>query len=99
LNYYTEYGSSATEEKLKLFLKTCLMRIGDRESVYRLTKLYTFNKTFQSYYVGNNSEIPKNVIRAIITDPKLITNRGLISILFAQLLEEYCQHNEIINQR
>jgi glycosyltransferase involved in cell wall biosynthesis len=81
LNFYLEFGADESQNKIDL-LKPFLIQLGGQESAQRLMKLYTFNQAFHSYYAREYSVVPRKVIKAFITDPKVLTNRGLLSILF-----------------
>lgn len=80
LSYEAEFGTEATEKVIHRLLPY-LNRIDKRKSAHFLKGWYSVNRAFQSFRNGEYKTVPKNVLQAVITDPKYLTNRGVLSIL------------------
>lgn len=85
LDYQIEFGSEASQEILRK-MSPYLEKIGERSQMRWLKGFYSINQAFHSYRVGNYAEVPKEVFQACTNDPKYLTNRGVLSILFRSLV-------------
>ena len=94
LNYETEFGTEAIQNVLQNLIQ-CLKKVGFRNDVKKLKGCYLVNRAFKSYHVGEYNGVPKEVMRAILNDPRYLVNCGVISILihsiFAKMRNNY-QH-------
>jgi len=85
LAYETEFGREAAQDVLgNLF--PYLRRIGSRSEVHWLRGYHSFSHALQNYHAGEYAKVPKEVIRAFAYDPKYLSNRGALSILFHSLI-------------
>lgn len=84
LDYETEFGPEATQDILQN-LSPCLENIGGRSQVRWLNGHYWVNKAFQNYRAGKCTQVPNQVMRALVNDPHYLTNRGVLAILFRSL--------------
>lgn len=85
LNYENVFGSEAAEQVL-LDWSPYLKSVGSENVASHLRGVYFAGRAFRDYRVGKSTTVPKSVIRAILSDPKYLTNRGVISILVRSCL-------------
>jgi hypothetical protein len=81
LDYENEFGFEAAQSVIRN-LSLHLEKIGGKSEMRWLKGHYLINQAFQNYQEGKFSRVPKEVIGAFIYDPKYISNRGVLSILF-----------------
>ena len=79
LNYEEEFGQGSVEDVLEN-LSSSFQEAGYRHSVRMLRGCYAVNKAFQDYRTGKFIKVPGSVIRAIMTDPHYLINRGVMLI-------------------
>jgi glycosyltransferase involved in cell wall biosynthesis len=84
LAYETEFGPEAVQDVLRN-LMSCLAKIGTRSQMRWLKGCYLIGHAFRDYHAGNYTRVPKEVMHAFACDPKYLTNRGALSILFRSL--------------
>jgi hypothetical protein len=85
LLYEHEFGPEAA----KIFLENLspyLDQMGDQQGVRWLKGNYAIGQAFQSYKRGEFRQVPGEVVRAIRSDPRYVSNRGVWSIMFRSLL-------------
>ena len=83
-NYEAEFGSQASQAILRdliLYLKES----GNRRSARELKGCYWINKAFSSYSAGEYRQVPRSVLHGIFLYPKILLNRGALSIMFHSL--------------
>lgn len=81
LAYSREFGAGAAETVMRN-LAPFLDQMGSSNDRRKLRGCYSFNRAINSYQTGKHQEILQQIFQAITNDPKYITNRGLLSILF-----------------
>lgn len=80
LDYEAAFGVDATDKVIHN-LALCLEQIVSQDGVHSLKGNYSLNRVFQSYRNGAYKEVPRKVLQALMTDPKYLVDRGLLSIL------------------
>lgn len=80
VNYEIEFGAEATEGILASF-SPYLLQLGGRAGVRRLNSTYMVNSAFHHYRSGDYRSVRENLIRAILENPKYLTNRGVLAVL------------------
>lgn len=90
LNFEAEFGPDATRDVIKN-LSVHLIRIGGRSLLRRLYGSFLINQAFRSYKVGNYPNTVNTVIKAAAEDPKFLSNRGVLSILFRSIIRAATQ--------
>lgn len=86
LVYEKEFGSVQTEGVLQK-LAPCLRQIGGRAVEGQVRGEYLINKAFSNYSSGRDSKVARLVLKAYFHNPKLLTNRGTLSIMLRSLVE------------
>jgi len=84
LNHDAAFGYEAAQSILR-DVTSHLRTIGTRKSVRWLRGCYYVNRAFQSYYAGEYSQVPRDVIRAILDNPQYLANRGAMAILLRSM--------------
>jgi glycosyltransferase involved in cell wall biosynthesis len=85
LNFEAEFGPDVTRDVIR-DLSIYLERIGGRSLLRRLYGSFFINQAFRSYKVGNYPNTVNTVIKAATEDPKFLSNRGVLSILFRSII-------------
>jgi glycosyltransferase involved in cell wall biosynthesis len=80
LNYEAEFGTQATQDIFHALIPY-LERLSGQRSVRRLNGYYSVNRAFHHYQAGEYSGVLTTILQAIASDPKYLTNRGVLSIL------------------
>ncbi len=80
LDFEAEFGEEAAKKVLQAWIPF-VEKSGGRTSVRRLNGAYAANRAFHDYSQGEFGDIPGTVIRAVASDPRYLTNRGLLSVL------------------
>lgn len=84
LNYEKEFGADATKVVMQN-LARCLEKSAKRADARFLKSSYAAGQAFSRYKAGEYPSVPKNVVQAIASNPRYLTNRGLLSILVRSL--------------
>jgi glycosyltransferase involved in cell wall biosynthesis len=90
LDFEAEFGPDATRDVIRN-LSIFLERIGGRPLLHRLNGSIFINQAFRSYEVGNYPNTVNTVIKAAAEDPKFLSNRGVLSILFRSIIRKATQ--------
>lgn len=85
LDYETEFGTEAAQDILHA-LTTYLQNLGGRASARSLSGSYLVNRAFQHYRTGEYASAKWMAIRAVVSDPKYMVNRGVLAILSRSIL-------------
>jgi len=83
LDYEHECGSDAVS-KVLADLSSYLNRLSTR-SGHRLEGSYLVNRAFEHYRAGEYRKVPGTIVKAVMSDPSCLTNRGVVSILVRSL--------------
>jgi glycosyltransferase involved in cell wall biosynthesis len=84
LSFEIEFGSEAAEKVLQnlvLYLK----KLGSALKMGRFIGGYYINQAFRNYYNNRYSKVSRLVVKALKKDPRLLINRGVLSILLRSL--------------
>ena len=84
IDYENEFGAQATQKVLQ-DLMPHLATVSGWNDARHLKASYSINRAFNHYNLGEYSNVPANVMNAILSDPRYLTNRGVLSILFRSL--------------
>ncbi len=84
LNYSREFGAEAGERVLRR-LEQALASLG-AEEIRRLSAQYYIDRAFVGHRSGQYGHIVQDVVRAVIRKPRLMANRGVVSIFVRALL-------------
>jgi glycosyltransferase involved in cell wall biosynthesis len=90
LDFEAEFGPDATQDVIQS-LSIFLEKIGGRHLLRRLNGSFFINQAFRSYKVGNYPNTVNTVIKAAAEDPKFLSNRGVLSILFRSIIRTATQ--------
>jgi hypothetical protein len=63
-----------------------LEKIGSLSRLRALEGRLFVNRAFRNFYNGEHTKVPGNVIQALANDPKLVMNRGTLSIFVRSIL-------------
>ena len=85
LLYEREFGPEAARMFLQN-LSPYFDQMGDQQSIRTLKGNYAIGQAFQSYKRGEFRQVPGEVVRAIRSDPRYVSNRGVWSIMFRSLV-------------
>ena len=85
ISYEAEFGFDAADKVLRN-LSFHLEQIGDRSQVRWLRGCFLINLAFRNYRAGKHSRVPRDVARALASDPQYLVNRGVLSILFRSIV-------------
>lgn len=85
-----EFGEESAREKMYA-VAPYLEKIGGRASVRQLLGRYAVSWAFQKYHVGEYAQVPRNIVPAVMNDPKYLTNRGVLSIFVRSILSGWIQ--------
>jgi glycosyltransferase involved in cell wall biosynthesis len=84
LDYEAEFGETPTRKLFKTILRH-IEKLGDSESSQQLSGMFTMNRVFQSYRNGDYNLVPGQVITALASDPRNLSNRGLFAMLLRSI--------------
>jgi hypothetical protein len=84
-DYALEFGEIATKKILEAWALH-LKRLGGRATVRQFYSLYSINQAFDSFNSGRFTNVPKMVISSILSNPKHLTNRGILAIFIRSIL-------------
>jgi glycosyltransferase involved in cell wall biosynthesis len=90
LDFEAEFGPDATQDVIQS-LSIFLEKIGGRHLLRWLNSSFFINQAFRSYKVGNYPNTVNTVIKAAAEDPKFLSNRGVLSILFRSIIRTATQ--------
>jgi len=97
ISYEAEFGAEATRQVLSSISRH-LDQLGSRTQISWLQGCYWFNHAFRAYRAGLYTQVPVDVLRAVLSDSSYVANRGILRILFHALvpvrrpkLDEYGQ--------
>lgn len=93
LNYETAFGEAAVQQKIRA-LSPYLAKLGGSANVRKLSGRYSVNRAFQSYSVGEYAQVPRCIVPAIASDPRYLTNRGVLSILIHSIFASDAQSTQ-----
>lgn len=85
LGYENEFGSDAllqVLEKLRRYLNQIARRGGDK-----LESSYLVNRAFENYRAGDYKKVPHKVMRAFLSNPIYLANRGVVSIFLRSIVK------------
>jgi len=85
LDYEAEFGIEARRDVYQALVPH-LKNIGGKVSVRRLKGALLINHAFKSFHAGDHAIVPTRILRAIASNPKYLTNRGVLSILFRSIV-------------
>lgn len=77
--YELEMGADATQNIARSLVKE-LEKIGNGSYLRWLISRYSADLAFDQYRSGQYVGVPKAIMRALVNEPKYLTNRGLLSI-------------------
>lgn len=86
LNFENEFGIKVTLNRLQN-VSTHLIKISNRKDVRFLKGHYFVNQAFKDYDKGQHKQVIQNLIRAIVTKPGYIMNRGVIARLAHSIIK------------
>lgn len=79
-----EFGAKATDDAMGVFVPF-LESLHPPDSAKLLKGIYSVNRAFQSYAEEEYQQVPREVLRAIVNQPRFLLNRGVLSILVRSL--------------
>ena len=83
LGYESEFGSESALSmltNLRPYLNQITRRSGDK-----LESRFLINKAFGNYHAGQYRQVPLKIMKALLNDPRYLTNRGVVSIFFRSI--------------
>jgi len=80
LNYEAVFGDETAQIVLQR-LAPYFDKLGNRASMRRLKGSYAINRAFRNYRSRAYARVPIPVLQALVSDPKYLTNRGVLSLL------------------
>ncbi len=80
LDYEHEMGPKSAEKAIQN-LYPYIQRLGDQSTVRQFKGQHFITQAFGNYRAGSYSKVPQAVIKALATDLKYLTNKGVVSIL------------------
>jgi hypothetical protein len=84
LHYEVAFGSKAAERVIER-LAPYLARLGDKRTSAQLTARLAANRAFRNYMAHDYRRVPADCVQAIAKDPRLLANRGVLSVLVRPL--------------
>jgi glycosyltransferase involved in cell wall biosynthesis len=85
LVYEAEFGAKAAEMVVHN-LAPYLKQLGGSASIRRLKSLMAVNRAFHHYNAGEYAQVPAALLSALVSNPKHLANRGVLSILVRSVL-------------
>ncbi len=85
LAYEAEFGPASTELVLRN-LTRCLRELGAGADMQRFQGAYFKERAFRNYRQARYSAVPANTYKAVVSNPTLMANRGIWSILVRSLV-------------
>ena len=85
LGYEKEFGVNEVMQVISR-LASCINQVA-RRSGSELEGSYLINRAFENFHAGEYKKVPGNIIRAWISDPGYLTNRGVVSIFLRSVLK------------
>jgi glycosyltransferase involved in cell wall biosynthesis len=86
INYEEAFGVDGVDRVIDN-LAHSLSRVVDPGNVRLFKGHYFYNRAFENYRAGRHSEVPGYLLNAVMSYPKLLANRGTLSILFRSATE------------
>jgi hypothetical protein len=80
-DYEAEYGPVDTRTVVQN-LTQHLAKVGPRKIVRWCNGVYFVNRAFRDYHQGRYETVPNSVLRAVLSSPAYLANRGVVTILF-----------------
>ena len=92
LDHKIEFGDVVSRE---LFEKLLYVwnDFGDSRNLRQFKGMFAMNSAFQSFDNRDFGRVPVQIFLAVIVNPKLISNRGLISLLFRSIFNILAKKN------
>ena len=90
INYEAEFGSEAAHQILDKIAKQ-LERTFTPTGARELKGCFSINQAFRHYHAQEYQKVPGNVFRALFNEPRYLTNRGLLSVLFQSVVRKKVQ--------
>ena len=87
LDYEAEFGAWATQ-KIIQDLTAHLDKVGNQRGSRALQGYYWVNQAFRSYRLGEYSKVPTQIFHGVVSEPKFLNNRGVLSLLLRSLGRE-----------
>jgi glycosyltransferase involved in cell wall biosynthesis len=81
ISYEAEFGPEATRQVLRSISRH-LNLLGSHTQISWLQGCYWFNHAFRAYSAGLYTQVPVDVLRAVLNDSSYVVNRGILRILF-----------------
>jgi len=78
--YELEFGQKAAHDVVRA-LGIALRLVGGRSAARRLNGTYHLDRAFRQFRQGMRQQVPPSIAKAAISDPRLLANRGLWSVL------------------
>ncbi|MBX3058079.1 MAG: glycosyltransferase family 2 protein [Anaerolineae bacterium] len=78
--FESEFGMDAASHVVQELIPY-LKQVGSSESFRAFRGNYAINRAFRRFEEGQYTEVPKDVLRAVLADPNYLANRGVLSIL------------------
>lgn len=85
LAYEAAFGLDATQTAVGRLCEGLDAAVG-RGSTRALRGQYALNSAFQNYRSGAYRKVPRDVMQAVLTNPRYLTNRGALAILLRSTL-------------
>jgi hypothetical protein len=83
--YEIEHGAAAVQQALAR-LTPHLRHSGGGSLLRRVEGSHTITRAFREFQMGKYQQVPGSVLRAIVRDPALLADRGVLSIFARSLL-------------
>ena len=90
LSFEAEFGQDAAQEVIRN-LSIYLEEVGGRILMHSLNSNVYINQAFTSFSAGDYANTARKVISAAAEDPKYLSNRGVLSILFRSIIHSLFQ--------
>lgn len=84
LNYEVAFGPGETQRVVN-HLAPYLARVGDKRTARQLLARLAANRAFRNYRAQDYRSVPADCVQAIVHDPRLLANRGVLSALVRSL--------------
>lgn len=86
LAYEAEFGQEAAQSVL-INMAPLMKIVAGRFSVQRLKAYLSANRGFESYRDGQTDKACKQMLQAMINNPRNVANRGIWSVLFRSIIQ------------
>jgi glycosyltransferase involved in cell wall biosynthesis len=86
LNYETEFGSEAMQCALDR-VAPHIDRVSGKRTAARMQAMLAYNRALRNFTAQEYRRVPGDCVQAIVNDPRLLTNRGVLSVFVRSLTQ------------